>query len=660
EYNRVSSAKIWINGQLIFRENDFNQQVAFLEEEIDVYAENEITVLLKSKPNSALKITVYCTDDKPPTITIISPENETLSTNNTPQIAIEYNDIECGVDLSSLQILINNQNITNLFTIDSSSATWIIPPQEALSEGINTIKAVIADRAENFSEDQISFTIDISPPEIIITSPGQDTILNITPVQVEYTADSESRSRIVALDEGLNEIIIDSTDAAGNRGADTVYVTLDTIPPLVEIMQPNSGCVTNNQAIDVEWKIDGIIQSDQLTELLVEGDNSVIRTAVDEAGNVGADTVTVTLDAQPPVVEIIFPPDGYFAGQTPVEIQWSVDGILQTEQTAEALQVGINKIVRSATDAAGNYGADSVSVQLGTLVPDAVGMTIDTADSIISGAYLKRGTTAWEYKESIALGRVISQNPQAGDTADINTKVDLAVSFGPPSADLAPVSIDISGIAVDGQSLEMNGIAVVKIINCGTNTVYTNYSVTLFEDSDYDRAFSAAGDNILARTINFMPHNPGDTLFIESEIIDTAQFKGNLISAFDDSENEVPESDESNNCINSMHSCMEENPPSLSINPVIEWKWSRSEINYLSDEIMTTPVVANLTDDNNDGVADEKDMPDIVIVTFDYDGWKYAGTLRALSGDCGKELFTVASPLLFPPACPAIGDIDED
>ena len=51
---------------------------------------------------------------------------------------------------------------------------------------------------------------------------------------------------------------------------------------------------------------------------------------------------------------------------------------------------------------------------------------------------------------------------------------------------------------------------------------------------------------------------------------------------------------------------------------------------------MATPTVANLTDDNGDGVIDSNDIPDIIVVT--YGGY---GTLRAVKGDTGDEIFNV-------------------
>ncbi len=57
-------------------------------------------------------------------------------------------------------------------------------------------------------------------------------------------------------------------------------------------------------------------------------------------------------------------------------------------------------------------------------------------------------------------------------------------------------------------------------------------------------------------------------------------------------------------------------------------------------EVVMTPAVANLTDDNGDGLTDTFDTPDIVFVSFDYaaDGCCTArGVLRVVSGACNGD-----------------------
>lgn len=90
-------------------------------------------------------------------------------------------------------------------------------------------------------------------------------------------------------------------------------------------------------------------------------------------------------------------------------------------------------------------------------------------------------------------------------------------------------------------------------------------------------------------------------------------------------------------------------------------------------QVMMTPVVANLTDDNVDGFVNTRDIPDIMYITFatrvqtSHDNLEY-GVLRAASGDGSGLLWSVGPDELglgtrsgfIPGGSIAVGDIDND
>jgi hypothetical protein len=252
-YGRVSSAQVWLNGVEIFSQKDFNQKVEGLSAEVEVAGENALVAKLNSKPGSALAITVVRVDDTPPAIQITSPENGSVTNVNKPEIRVEYTDSECGIDLASLQVLVNGEDRTALFDITPGSAVWTVPAGMELPEGANTVHAEIADRSGNVASTEISFVVDITPPEVVITWPGEGAILNETPIEVQYTVDGEPRSRVVELQGGENIIVVEETDEAGNRGADTVVVTLQSLS--ITIVQPTEGSIvpTDQPEIRVEY-----------------------------------------------------------------------------------------------------------------------------------------------------------------------------------------------------------------------------------------------------------------------------------------------------------------------------------------------------------------------------------------------------------------------
>ncbi|MFT5686914.1 MAG: hypothetical protein ACI8RZ_007871 [Myxococcota bacterium] len=92
-----------------------------------------------------------------------------------------------------------------------------------------------------------------------------------------------------------------------------------------------------------------------------------------------------------------------------------------------------------------------------------------------------------------------------------------------------------------------------------------------------------------------------------------------------------------------------------SFTPVVEYHKATWSTDSTSSSIMMTPVVGSLDDDNGDGLINEDDTPDIVVVTYG----SY-GTLRAVSGDGAYELFSVSNQQLQGQGAVALGDIDND
>ena len=83
------------------------------------------------------------------------------------------------------------------------------------------------------------------------------------------------------------------------------------------------------------------------------------------------------------------------------------------------------------------------------------------------------------------------------------------------------------------------------------------------------------------------------------------------------------------------------------------------------DEVVMTPSVANLTDDNGDGITDTQDIPDIVFISFDYQAsgcCTARGVLRVVSGLCNEDgtmntLATIESPFVGNSSGVALGNL---
>jgi fibro-slime domain-containing protein len=251
------------------------------------------------------------------------------------------------------------------------SVSWIVDgvPQailtsQALQEGENLITRSAVDAVGNTSSASVRIRLDSQGPEVVIVSPPDGSSTNSPMLSVAWTVDGIAQVTDVSqsLMEGPNAVTREFSDFAGNRGSVTHTVTLDTQVPEVEILEPASGAVFRDSVIAVQWRVDGVLQNTELTELLPPGNHTITRNFTDAAGNIGQASLQVIRDVVAPVVEIVSPSADAFTRRPNQYVSWRVDGVLQTEDTLAILQPGANTVVRTFADAAGNTGADSVTV----------------------------------------------------------------------------------------------------------------------------------------------------------------------------------------------------------------------------------------------------------------------------------------------------------
>ncbi|BBM66521.1 hypothetical protein VA249_31670 [Vibrio alfacsensis] len=98
------------------------------------------------------------------------------------------------------------------------------------------------------------------------------------------------------------------------------------------------------------------------------------------------------------------------------------------------------------------------------------------------------------------------------------------------------------------------------------------------------------------------------------------------------------------------------------IDAQLKWHWQGGEFMPDYNQVMGTPLVAQLNDDNKDGNIDSLDTADVIVVTFKGSQYTKPGLVRALSGVDGTELWDYKNGPVFsdPRFTPALADLDED
>ena len=110
-------------------------------------------------------------------------------------------------------------------------------------------------------------------------------------------------------------------------------------------------------------------------------------------------------------------------------------------------------------------------------------------------------------------------------------------------------------------------------------------------------------------------------------------------------------------------------PPVGQFTPEVDCRWTPNagDLDAVRDDVVATPVVGNLTDDNGDGLTNTDDLPDIAFLTYDLGQscCNVAATLRIVSGGCNADgtmttLASINALGMDNSAGIALGDLDND
>jgi hypothetical protein len=338
-------------------------------------------------------------DDIDPTISISGPKNGYLTNQSSVRI--------WGVCEPGSNVTINGVQGTV-----ASNGTWSATvPLEA--EGANELLAEAADAALNTARDAITVFRDTISPVVSISAPATGFLTNKTTITVEgATSDLAAVTTVngatvepaangsfritVELAEGGNLITAESRDASGNIGRAFVWGTMDSLAPLLQVIEPREGYKTNRSSLWIRGniedgaslsmngriiKIDGETFSIEAT--LEEGINTYNFIAKDKAGNVNTSQLVVKKDSLAPILVISSPTDNalvnsstlFITGRTEAGASLRInDEIIEFEGasfniTVELAVQGRNTFVLEVFDDLGNLASRTLNVNLDDIAP---------------------------------------------------------------------------------------------------------------------------------------------------------------------------------------------------------------------------------------------------------------------------------------------------
>jgi len=374
-------------------------------------------------------------DNRIPEVIISNPQDATLL--NSPDVLVEgfLFEVGSGVVVFSAQTGEMGEDDWDDVTPDTLWGYTF----NALAEGAHTIRVRARDLAGNWNTTAIDFVIDLTPPTLTTWLENKDTTLITGPpyftrsseiiINGTYSDDHATLAEVTIringvrfavpdkelgrifkfqdLTQGLNIIIIDATDTAGNSVTMEIHVTLDRYGPVLYLQRPLQGEATSstkmtlvgltepNKLVSVTIvAVAGSINRETTSKVdgtftmevdLFEGYQRVIVSVVDEAGNEALITRDVLRDTTPPEFQLTSPAPGEQVVTN--SVKYTIRGRMTQEPDAKllingqevpnpgvfertlVLQEGDNMVEIVAIDKVGNRNEVTIIIVRDTVKP---------------------------------------------------------------------------------------------------------------------------------------------------------------------------------------------------------------------------------------------------------------------------------------------------
>jgi RHS repeat-associated protein len=330
--NRIASAQIKLNGSEIIGSSDLSKQVAGLMRPVTpTSGTNTLSVKLTAQPSGFVDLCVMATDVGDPVLTITAPAPGFVTRDSAVQVTGTV------TDATATQVEVNGLTATL-----GSGNSWSV--DVPLVEGLNTLAVTATDAAGNTTDSTRVVYRDLTPPDVMITTPAVDGLtadsvitlagtafddhaftlnVNGTPISVDSLGNWSTQ---VAVPNVVNLYVVTATDAAGNATSAIRVMGRDNQAPTLTVTTPEqndtteasavtvTGTVVDSSAVIVTVNGDTVAVTggafEHMVELLV-GPNTVLVIATDAFGNVSTVSRTVVREEAggglPPEPETVAP-----------------------------------------------------------------------------------------------------------------------------------------------------------------------------------------------------------------------------------------------------------------------------------------------------------------------------------------------------------------
>lgn len=356
------------------------------------------------------------------------------------------------------------------FALDEAPAGMTIDPGTGLvswipgsrQRGQNPVSIRVTDDRGLSAIQGFDLTVPAAPLVLAITAPLEGDVFGASPISISGTVndpdarvlvqdqltnltDTAFQADAVALSaEGVNEVVVQARNDAGEQATATVSVILDTRPPILTILSPPDRSIVSDASVPIAGTVfddtevtcvvgttPAIVDADtfESAATLEDGENLVEVTCRDAADNIALRDLTLYLDTDPLAVTVVDPADGAAgvapSAQVAVSFSEPVDPASVTVANAflgagnailpADIAVSPDGLTATLAPTSGLPSGTTVDVTVTTGVTDAAGIPL-------LAPFASRFTTAGAAPDAgVVLGEVFDDSrslPLAGATID--------------------------------------------------------------------------------------------------------------------------------------------------------------------------------------------------------------------------------------------------
>jgi len=645
-------------------------------------------------------------DKTPPTIEVTPSTSANASGWHNTDVSVSFN---CDDTLSG----VNSCSSAQTLSTEGASQTIIGSATDNADNSATTTISLNIDKSLPTISAQLN-----SPPNANGWHTGEVTVTFICDDAVSGIADCPLP--ITLATEGANQTVSGTaTDNAGNSASTSITINVDnnlpTITATLSSLANAAGWHNADVTVTFDCQDTGSGVASCSEPVVVDTDGAmqmVIGEAIDLSGNVATTSVAINLDKTTPTLAVSRLPltgtNGW--NDTTVTLSYTctdvTSGVDSCPDTLSISTEGQQEISQSIIDRAGNTTSVTTAVAIDTsdptimasLVPGPNGagwsntdVTIhfDCADAISGVAQCSQPVTLTSEGSAQLVTGVVTdvagRSVATSTTINIDKTAPVIFITTPGSnASIDAVKIPLSGQVSDGNaitSLTINGASVALANNLFTSEVGLNVGLNTFELVATDIANNQSTTHLdvfrgsqNAPSVTSLPITDAvenenyqyQVIAEDADIGDVMQHdlvnapQGMTIDIASGLVNWVVDERYASSNIRLNTSCVNPNiPQSVSVESMVKWHWGSSTATTDTVQVMSTPAVAQVNDDNGDGRINQNDIPDIIFTTFANNLYNDRATIRAISGKDGSNIMGSAFRGSAYPGL-AVGDLDNN